>query len=35
MVVNGGDFMNAVLYIASLTERTAVSLSKWTQRPWS
>jgi len=27
--------MNAVLYIASLTEWTTVSLSKWTQPPWS
>jgi hypothetical protein len=42
MVVDGGgDFMNAVmyflvLYIASVTERTAVSLSQWTQWcPWS
>lgn len=39
-VVDEGDFMNVVmylqvLYIASLTEWTAVSLSKWTQCPWS
>lgn len=27
MVVDWGDFMNVVLYIASLTEWTAVSLS--------
>jgi len=27
MVVDGGDFMNVVLYIASLTEWTTVSLS--------
>lgn len=40
LVDGGGDFMNAVmylqvLYIASLTEQIAVSLSKWTQCPWS
>jgi hypothetical protein len=38
MVVDGEDFVKAVmylqvLYIASLTERTAASLSTWTQCP--